>query len=164
MRNIIPIICIAATVLVGCRSSSTVYTQTAVPTVAASPPFQPMFITTPGTNTTPDGTWRIAVSQSDGSLHMTRLYELRGYGWQEAVSVATNPDNWRAQPGWFVFIESQSKVWAYDGDRMLLLDTETPGRIGHGVISGPRRFPCAVPPEVFSRLSEPAQRAIETHE
>jgi len=63
----------------------------------------------------------------------------------------------------FVFIESESRVWAYDGDRLLILNTETSnGTNSTGAIYS-SRFPCAVPGEVISRLSEPAKRAIEPH-
>jgi len=164
MRNIILILFVSAALLAGCRSSPTIHTQMTAPAAVPSPPFHPAFITTPGTNTTSDGTWRIFVSPSDGSVHLTRLQELVSEGRRDAVSVTTSPDGWRAQPGWFVFVESKSRVWVYDGDRALLLQTETAGQNSHGEISGPRRFPCAVPPEVFARLSAPAQKAIETRE
>ena len=95
----------------------------------------------------------MVISEAEGSLHLSRL---TGSG-----SVTTSPHGWTAQAGWFAFIENESRLWAYDGDRALYLLTATPESSG---ISGPRRFPCAVPPPIFSRLSEPAQRAIEPHE
>ena len=95
----------------------------------------------------------MVISEAEGSLHLSRL---TGSG-----SVTTSPRGWTAQAGWFAFIENESRLWAYDGDHALYLLTATPESSG---ISGPRRFPCAVPPPIFSRLSEPAQRAIEPHE
>jgi hypothetical protein len=165
MRNIIPIVFVAATVLVGCHSPATVHTQTATPAVAAPPPFRPMLITMLGTNTTPDGTWRIGVSEH--SLDLSRSASAHGEGWTSSGWTTTGfgtDSPWTSHEGWFVFIESESRVWAYDGDRALYLLTATAngGNSSSGVC-GPSRFPCAVPIQVFSRLSEPAQRAIEPH-
>ncbi len=161
MRNIIPILIVASTVLAGCHSPSKVPTQTAAPTAVAPQPFRPMFVTTRGTNSTPGGPWSIAVSPDGGSLHMIYTQELVGDHERDVITLTTSPAGWKAQPGWFVYIQSETNVWAYDGDRSLILHTQTPGRHGVGGCYGPRRFPCAVPPEVFSRLSEPAQKAIE---
>lgn len=154
MRYIIPIVFVAATLLAGCQHSAPmVHTHTPARTVAAPPPTRSMFITMRGTNTSPDGAWRVVVSEADSSLHLSRL--------TPSGSVTTSPQGWAAQAGWFAFIESESRVWAYDGDRALYLLTATSG---FSEIWGPRRFPSAVPPQVFSRLSVPAQRDLETHE
>ena len=161
MRNIIPIVFVAGTVLVGCHSPLTVHTQTPTPTAAAPPPFHPVFITTRGTNTLPGGIWRVGVSAAGDSLDLSHHESFKGEGWTNSVWTTDSPQGWKAQAGWFVFIESESRVWAYDGDRYLSLLAVTPTS---GAWYGPRRFPCAVPTEVFSRLSEPAQRAIEPHE
>ena len=165
MRNINPILFVAAAVLVGCHSPSLVHIQTAAPTVAAPPPFRPMLITSLGTNTTPDGTWRIAVSEA--SLDLSRSAAAHGEGWRSSGWTTTGfgtASPWTAHTGWFVFIESESRVWAYDGDRLLILKAYTSnGRDSSSTIYD-SRFPCAVPTAVFSRLSEPAQKAIEKHE
>ena len=139
--------------------------QTASQTAAARPPFCPMLITTLGTNTTADGTWRIGVSET--ALDLTRLTV--GHGAEDGFPISgwsstTSPEGWKAQPGWFVYIESESRVWAYDGSRKLLLNTETRnGNSQRGSLyeSG---YPCAVPDEVLSRLSEPARKDIHKHE
>src|SRR5436190_6630952 len=124
MRNIIPVVFVAATALVGCHSSSRVHTQTAAPNVAAPPSFRPMLMTTLGTNTSSDGTWRIGVSEGSVDLsHSTGHDDGKGFttsGWS-----TVSPQEWKAQTGWFVFVESGSRVWVYDGDRKLLLDTKT---------------------------------------
>ena len=155
MRYIIPILFVTATVLVGCHSPSMVSTQTAAPPVASLPPFQPMFIMSlgTGTNTSLDGTWQIAVSET--SLYMSCV----GPGGTLGVP------GWTAHKGWLVFLESDSRAWAYDGDRMIWLRTVT--RSGNGMMwtnyVSPR-FPCAVPVDVFSRLSETAQKVIQSPE
>lgn len=159
MRYIIPILFVAVTVLVGCHSPSVVHTQTPAPTVAAPPPFHPMLITTLGTNTSSDGRWRIGVSEA--SMDFTHTPAAHGGGWT-TVSL-DSLHGWRIQAGWFVFTESESRVWAYDGDRLLPLCTVTPDSSNGTTYFSPR-FPCVVPTEVFSRLSEPAQKAIQTHE
>jgi hypothetical protein len=172
MRNTIPILFVAATVLVGCQSPSTVHTQTAAATVAAPAPFRPMLITTLGTNTTSDGAWQIVVS--DPSLGLSHSAAAHGEGWTGSGWITTSfpyptgmtgPNTgWTAQAGWFVFIESNFRVWAYDGDRLLMLQTYTPSTNGAAMVSyySPR-FPCAVPTDVVSRLSEKAQKVIQSH-
>ncbi len=165
MRNIIPILIVAATVLGGCQSRSLVHTQPAAPTMAARPPFRPMLMTTFGTNTSSDGTWRIGVSER--SLDLSRSHSAHGEGWTSSGWTTTGfgtASPWTAHAGWFVFVESESRVWAFDGDRLLILKTYTSsGRNSSSAIYD-RRFPCAVPAEVFSRLPEQKQKEVGTHE
>jgi hypothetical protein len=155
MRYTIPILFIAATLLVGCHSPSQVHTQTTAPTVAALPPFRPMFITTTFCiQTSPDGSWKIGVSED--AIHFAR------------PAGGETSYGWRAKAGWFVFIESESRVWAYDGDRQIYLDTQTSntGSIYYGVFRATNfdsNFPCAVPAEVISHLPEQRQKEIQTH-
>jgi len=134
---------------------------TAALITAVRPVFHPMLITAFGTNTSSDGTWRIGVSEM--SLDLSRL---GGFG--EAVSSPVSswsstisPGGWKARAGWFVFIESKSNVWAYDGDDRLVLNVETMnGNSGPGGAIYENGYPCAVPDEVLSRLSEPAKKRI----
>jgi hypothetical protein len=165
MRNIIPILIIVATVLVGCQSRSPVPPQTAAQPEAAPLPFRPMLMTTFGTNTSSDGTWRIAVSEA--SLELSRSHSALGEGWTSSGWTTTGfgtASPWTAHAGWFVFIESESRVWAFDGNRLLILKTHaSSGRDSSSTIYE-RRFPCAVPAEVFSRLPERKQKEIQTHE
>ena len=138
--------------------------QTAAPTVAALPPFHPMLITAFGTHPSPDGSWKIGVSED--SIDFARPAS-------GGTSFTPDSHGWRAQAGWFVFIESKSRVWAYDGDRQLYLDTETSygnnsygGAIYYGVFRATNfdsNFPCAVPSEVISHLPEQKQKQIQTH-
>jgi hypothetical protein len=159
MRNIIPIIFVAATLLVGCHSSSQVQSQKAAPAVAALPPFHPMLITVFGTHPSPDGSWRIGVAED--SIDFARAAS-------GAVSFPPDSHGWRAKAGWFVFIESKSKVWAYDGNHQLYLDAETSsgGVMYHGTFRATNfdsNFPCVVPPEVISHLPEQKQKQVQTH-
>jgi hypothetical protein len=154
MRYTIPILFVAATLLAGCHTPSPVHTQASAP-----PPFQPMLIKVFGTFPTPDGSWKIGVSED--AIHFAR---------PASGETAFTPDShgWRAKAGWFVFIESESRVWAYDGDRQLYLDTEASnsGSIYYGVFRATRydsNFPCAVPAEVISHLPEQRQKEIQTH-
>ena len=170
MRTLMPIIIVAAAVLVGCHSPSTAGPQRAAPAAAARPPFHPMLITTLGAKTTPDGAWRVSVSKA--SLDLSRSTSAQGEGWRTSGWDTTSwrsddrPQWWTAHTGWFVFIEKESRVWAYSGDRLLtLLDyTVLSGSNSSATIYCSPRFPCAVPAEVYSHLSEPARRAIETHD
>jgi len=165
LRNIIPILFLVATVLAGCQSPSMVHTQTDVATVAAPAPFRPMLITTLGTNTTPDGTWRIGVSEAGNSVDVSYKETGTPFTVWSTISVpgqTAHSQGWEAHIGWLVFIESASRVWVYDGDRHLCLVVDTPG--SGSFYPAPRGFPCAVPAEVFSRLSESAKKVIQRHD
>jgi hypothetical protein len=150
MRNIILILFIAVTA----------HSQTATQTATNRPPFHPMLINAPGgTSSTPDGRWRIGII--DGGKHINLAYhELSEDGWSASVWNIIEPDPWEVYPGWFAFIESESRAWAYDGDRLLILVIETPNK--KATYCG--QFPFAVPTEVFSRLSEAAQKDVKKHE
>jgi hypothetical protein len=166
MRNIIPILFVVATLLVGCHSPSKAHTQKVAPAVAALTPFRPMLITTLGTKTSPDGIWRIGVSESSLDLSRSAAYsDGKGTtmsGWTTTGFGTAGP--WAAHAGWFVYIESDARVWAYDGDRSLILDAEMPSGPNSGGAIYCDRFPCAVPSEVVSRLSERKQKEIQTRE
>jgi len=59
------------------------------------------------------GIWQVQVSSDD------RTVEVGSYG------TSDKPSAWRAQDGWFVLVENDRRVWAYDGDRDLLLFEST---------------------------------------
>jgi len=128
---------------------------------AARTVFHPLLITAFGTNTSSDGTWRIRVSET--SLDLSRL---GGFGEADPSPVSSwsstiSPGEWKARAGWFVFIESKSNVWAYDGDDRLVLNVETMnGKSSPGGAIYENGYPCAVPDEVLSRLSEPTKKKI----
>ena len=132
-------------------------------TAALGPVFHPLLITTFGTNASSDGTWRIGTSET--ALNLSRL---GGFGAVDGPPVSSwsstiSPGEWKAQAGWFVFIESQSNVWAYDGDSRLVLNVETMnGNSGSSGAIYENGYPCAVPDEVLSRLSERAKKKVTT--
>ena len=124
--------------------------------------FHPMLISTFGTNTSSDGTWRIAVSET--SLDLARLGGFGGAApsptsnWTSTIS----PGEWKARAGWFVFIESKSNVWAYDGGGRLVLNVETMnGNSNTGGAIYENGYPRAVPDEVLSRLPEPLTQPLQ---
>jgi hypothetical protein len=121
------------------------------------PPFRPVLITTLGTDTPPDGTWRIEVSEH--ALDLSHAAANNGHAWT-TTSLGT-AGQWTAHPGWFVFIETTSRVWAYDGDRSLLLLAYTSSGANSSSTIYDRHFPCPVPPEVLSRLTDPARNALK---
>lgn len=105
-----------------------------------------------GTNTLSDGTWQLSVSETSLSLSCVGSGSILGV------------PGWTAHSGWLVFIQSDSKVWAYDGAHLLWLSTVT--RSGNGAVWTnyvSARFPCAVPAEVISHLPEEKQKEIQTH-
>lgn len=136
---------------------------------AAPPPFQPMLITALGSTTTSaDGILRVMVSAAGDSVEVSYIQSPKATGapitLTSTLSVpgqtAQSP-GWKAHAGWFVFLENESRVWVYDGDRYLCLMVESAG--GASFYPTPRGFPCAVPAEVFSRLSGPAQKDVPSH-
>jgi hypothetical protein len=97
--------------------------------------------------------WTVRVPEEE------RTVEIGAYGGFDKPSV------WRAQAGWFVYVENERRAWAYDGDRDLLLfeaiKNPEGGPSGRtGILSGPTKFPCPVPEAVLTRLSEGARKAI----
>jgi hypothetical protein len=133
-------------------------------TAAVVPPFQPMLITTPGTSITTDGTWRIGVSESALDFaHMNVSKVAPGLTVSNVLSTsypAPANSTWTAHTGWFVYIENESRVWVYDGDRRLMLESVI---INGNNSSGGAcfdHFPCPVPAEVFSRLTVTEQEAV----
>jgi hypothetical protein len=118
-----------------------------------------MLVTTFGTHTSSDGRWRIGVSDSSVDLSHSFAHNDEQGGSVSGWSTIS-PQGWKPQAGWYVFVESESRVWAYDGDRKLLLDSELfSGNQSTGAIYE-NNFPCAVPAEVLARISEPARKAI----
>jgi hypothetical protein len=138
--------------------------------VVPPPPFHPMLMTVYSTQTSNDGTWRIGVLAT--SVEVARFSGLTGddFPGRSKVSFSSLTTPWTTRAGWFVFAENTNRVWSYDGDRMLLLQTCNDGIwsrqtwIGAGWVSYAGNYPCAVPAEVFSRLSKSAQKHIQSHE
>lgn len=167
MRNPIPMVFIAVTLLVGCHSPALVSTQ---PTAPAPLPFHPLLLTNFCTQTSLDGTWRMGISETN--VAVSRFPGLTGAGWparsQAGESTVSIPST--AHTGWFVFAENDCRVWYYDGDQLLWRFTfsETwnkerwsSGDYSAGPFFGDQSTP--VPAEVFVRLSEPARKMVRNH-
>ena len=166
MRNYILQVSFAALLMVGCAhrehpTSVPARTVTATPRTAPTPVViggvSNTLITTFGQQTV-GGTWTVRISEEDRTVEVTNTRLFEG-----GSSITTlNPSGWRAEPGWFVFIENDQRLWAYDGDRNLLLFefTGTPSsRVS--CLSGPTNFGCPVPEAVLRRLSDAARKAIK---
>ena len=100
------------------------------------------------------GIWKVRVPRD------ARTVEVGAYG------ASTQPDGWRARDGWFVLVENDRRVWAYDGDLDLLLFDATKNPEGGpagsvGSLQGPTRFNCPVPEAVLTRISDAARKAIK---
>lgn len=135
----------AALTFTGCRSASDVPLAVAP---GARTGQKPLMINTAGTYGSAEEPWTIRVAE-DGTLHVSRN---RFYS-HDTVS----PMRWLARPGWCVFVENDVRVWAYDGSRNLwLLEITKNGTATHG----PTRFPCPVPAEMMTHLSEAARQAL----
>jgi hypothetical protein len=76
------------------------------------------------------------------------------------ITAAVSP-KWTAHAGWFVFVESPQKIWAYDGAESLLFDETTPH---DGVTSQLEKsfdtIPEMPPEAVFVKLPEKMQEAL----
>ena len=167
MRNAVLILFASVVIFAGCQSQPLVRPQSSTVVTAKPPPFQPILITTLGTNNSSDGFWRIGVS--DTTLDLSRWQAVKHSNWGYAgwSTTSLNTDGgWRCHPGWIVYTESPSRVWAYDGERKVyLLEYKFVEQGSKSTIYDSHvKFPCAVPGEVFSRLSETARKDIQSQE
>jgi hypothetical protein len=168
MRNTIPILFVAVTLLTGCHSPPPIVSiQTAV---SAPLRFHSLLITNFYAQTSLDGTWRIGVS--DTNVAVSRFPGLTGKGWpaRSKAGETTLSIPWKAHTGWLAFAENDHRVWYYDGDRLLYLATfsETWNKknwnyagSGAGPFYGDQDIP--VPAEVFLRLSEQTRQMVKNH-
>jgi hypothetical protein len=165
MHNYITFFALIALLLVGCahrkeQASAPVYSPPAATgtlrTLAPPTVVTNQLITTFGEHPV-GGIWTVRVPVEDRSV------EVGAYGG------FTKPSGWRAQAGWFVLVENDRRVWAYDGDRNLLLFEVTRNPEGSpegsvGSLSGPTKFGCPVPEAVLTRLSDAARKAIKRND
>jgi hypothetical protein len=134
-------------------STATEAAQRAVPGAAIA---QPMLITTPGVHTSPDGASRVEISGEDSRLHVTRLTHT-----DLGTSTATStPEGWSAQPGWFVFIDSDGRVWAYDGNSGLLMYEVQRAGVSVSQTVWDANYPCPVPEPVLTKLRELSRKGL----
>jgi hypothetical protein len=118
-------------------------------TVDASAPLVPgaadnsrsLILGLPAGHSSTCGRWCVEVTE-DATLHVSRL--------EASGRTTVSPGDWKAQEGAFAFIDSDERVWAYDGQHNLFLLVST----GKTLASyGLRTLPCAVPQEVAERLT-----------
>jgi|SRR6478736_7594946 len=155
MRIYATIIFPIALVLAGCASPSSRPTNATATTN--------WFITQLGTHRSADGIWQVSVPSADQPVELTRWQYLTNVrsgfilSWNGALTNTYTKSGWRAQPGWFVFVEDASRAWCYDGSNFLwLLQVDSDGSASYG----PGSFPCPVPQPVYARLSVSVQRTI----
>ena len=121
-----------------------------------------------GEHRSQDGVWRVSVPSAGCPVelarggHLDRVPSSLSDGsvatWTGTLTNTYMPGGWKAQPGWFVFVEDASRAWCYDGSNYLwLLRMDSDGSSGS---YGPECFPCPVPQQVRARLTDSAQRAI----
>jgi hypothetical protein len=153
------IIAICFLALAGCTPPSAPPTVTATTTNC--------LVTQFGEHQSPDGIWCVSVPAAERPFELTRgmritnsvgvFLTLKG-----GVTNTYSKENWRAQQGWFVFIEDTSQAWCYDGSNflwMLHVDSD-----GSSSSHGPRSFPCPLPEQVYARLTDSAKKAIAQHD
>ncbi len=154
MRFFIPVVLIAASLTAGCQSDS--HTHRDAHSGAYVKAFEPMMVTRYGTRTTSDGTWRIGVAEH--SLDLSHAVISQGKDFVSSGWVTDSPSGWKARGGWFVYVESPGKVWAFDGGAVLYF-LQVKGN--KGTLYGASNLPCRPPKEVYSRLSIPVKRDVD---
>lgn len=97
--------------------------------------------------------WSIRVSAQDRTLHITRQPGSSGIG------MSMSQSKWRAQNGWFAFIEDENHAWAYDGGEKLMLAEVTPEK---STLYETETIPRSVPDEISSRISEAVMIRVGT--
>jgi len=164
MRNYTSFLTLLPLLIVGCAHQQEQTSAPGQPGPVGSRPVQAVpapavvtnqFITAFGQHRV--GIWTVRVPEEE------RTVEIGAYGGFDM------PSAWRAQAGWFVYVENEQRVWAYDGDRNLLLfdvlknpDGGPAGSTGN--LSGPTKFSCRVPGQVLTRLSDAARNAINRND
>jgi hypothetical protein len=117
-------------------------------------------MTTFGEISRSDSPWTVRMSAADLTFQISYHFvsDINGSG---AASVSS-PADWRARSGWFVFVENNERVWAYDGDTNLFLLAAKSSKLGPTCTSyGYHTFPCPVPDAVLTRLTPEARGAIK---
>ena len=114
-----------------------------------------------------DGAWRVSVSATDRTVDLTSgryLDRVPTTNTDGTVSFCTGTvtnthrkGGWRAQAGWFVFVENDTRAWCYDGAEFLYLLQKEPNAWASYGAPG---FPCPVPGQVLARLTDSARNAI----
>src|SRR5437867_11465034 len=106
MRYYIPVLVIFVLVLTGCVQPRR---TTSSPIAVTNREFMTEF----GEFTPPNTHWVVRVAPADRKVHV-----LRQTG---AATTDLSPSQWRAQIGWFAYIDTDDRVWAYNGDRDLYI-------------------------------------------
>lgn len=145
MRYYITVLVICGATLSGCAHRS----QVAVSATSDTPK---TFMSSFGEFSPSHSPWTVRVSEGDGRIAISRRTQ---FG-----STEVSPSTWKAELGWFAFVENEQRVWAYDGKSDLYLLTWTED----GTASYHRSFPCPVPDKVFASLPASARGAVETHD
>ncbi len=97
------------------------------------------FVTAPGMLHDAGTGWEVVVA-ADGSRQTLK------HG-----GVSTSPV-WVTKPGWFIYLENQTRAWAFNGDDLLLLYVAHPD---HTISAyGPDTAPFRVPDEVVHKVGE----------
>ncbi len=80
-----------------------------------------------------------------------------GYNHKGGIETAVSPSAWRPRKGWFVFVENDSRLWAFDGvDELLLTEVSADG----GVLYDLESLSIMPPLQVMERLPEPIRKDV----
>jgi hypothetical protein len=119
-------------------------------------------MTTFGEVSRSDSPWTVSVSAADRTFQISYHYVPASDTNSSGAMNVSSAADWRAQSGWFVFIENNERAWAYDGDKNLFLQTAKNSKLGATFTCyGSHTFPCRVPDAVLTRLTPEARKAIK---
>jgi hypothetical protein len=119
------------------------------------------FITTFGEFSPAGSPWTVRVADTAPELQISYHYHADA---TSSGASTVSPSDWKAHSGWFVFVENNARVWAYDGARNLFLQVSIAAKLGpKGSSCGPSHFPCPVPSEVLTKLTPEARKAIKSN-
>jgi len=81
------------------------------------------------------------------------------YDRKGGIDTAISPPAWRPRKGWFVFIESDYRLWAFDGTEILFLVQITEEG---GTLYDLRSLPTVPPSAILHRLPEALRERISS--
>ena len=101
--------------------------------------------------------WKVTINEDKPSQFR--------YNPKNALGTIVSPSAWHPHKGWFVFIENDSRLWAFDGNgKMLLFANNRKGQVLYEFNSekGYNSLPTLPPDELLEKL--PQQYREKIHE
>jgi hypothetical protein len=104
-----------------------------------------------GTYSSESTPWRVTVHKDKPSVF--------GYDRKIGVDTSISPSAWRPHDGWFVWIENDDRLWAFDGSESLLMFHIT--KEG-GTVYEISTLPMVPPSQVLQRLPDSIRHSLSS--